>query len=60
MPITIDEELDAELERILGDRLLFDLTEPQRYGGPCRVAIVVPHAPGRPDQIHQTAASCRS
>jgi hypothetical protein len=34
MPITIDEELDAELDRILGDRLLFDLTEPQRYGGP--------------------------
>ena len=34
MPITIDEELDTELERILGDRLLFDLTEPQRYGGP--------------------------
>jgi hypothetical protein len=34
MPMTIDEELDAELDRILGDRLLFDLTEPQRYGGP--------------------------
>ena len=34
MPITIDEELDAELDRILGNRLLFDLDEPQRYGGP--------------------------
>jgi hypothetical protein len=34
MPITVDEELDAELDRILGDRLLFDLNEPQRYGGP--------------------------
>ena len=34
MSINLDEELDAELDRILGDRLLFDLTEPQRYGGP--------------------------
>ena len=34
MPITVDEELDAELDRILGDRLLFDLPEPQKYGGP--------------------------
>lgn len=31
---TADEEQDAELDRILGDRLLFDLHEPQRYGGP--------------------------
>jgi hypothetical protein len=34
MPTTIDEEPDAELDRILGNKLLFDLTEPQRYGGP--------------------------
>jgi hypothetical protein len=35
MQPTIEKsELDAELDRILGERLLFDLTEPQRYGGP--------------------------
>jgi hypothetical protein len=34
MPMTIDEEPDAELDRILGNKLLFDLTEPQCYGGP--------------------------
>jgi hypothetical protein len=34
MPITIDEELDAELDRILGNRLLFNLNEPRRHGGP--------------------------
>ena len=35
MQTTIEKsELDAELDRILGERLLFDLTEPQRYGGP--------------------------
>jgi hypothetical protein len=35
MPITVDQaEADAEVDRILGDRLLFDLNEPQRYGGP--------------------------
>jgi hypothetical protein len=35
MQITIEKsELDAELDRILGERLLFDLTEPRRYGGP--------------------------
>jgi hypothetical protein len=34
MPITLDEELDAAIDRVLGDKLLFDLTEPQRYGGP--------------------------
>jgi hypothetical protein len=59
MPITIDEELDAELDRILGDRLLFDLTEPQRYGGPSgrrssarsyrdgKEVALPPHSPGR-------------
>ena len=31
---TIDEEQDAELDRILGPKLLFDLTDPQRHGGP--------------------------
>ena len=35
MQITIEKsELEAELDRILGDRLLFDLPEPQKYGGP--------------------------
>jgi hypothetical protein len=35
MPITVDQaEEDADIDRILGDRLLFDLSEPQRYGGP--------------------------
>jgi hypothetical protein len=35
MQITVEKsELDAELDRILGDRLLFALTEPQHYGGP--------------------------
>ena len=35
MQTTIERsELDAELDRILGDKLLFDLTEPQKYGGP--------------------------
>lgn len=34
MQITIDEDLNAELDRILGNKLLFDLPEPQRLGGP--------------------------
>ena len=33
MQITVEEEWDAVLDRILGDRLLFDLDEPQQHGG---------------------------
>lgn len=33
------DEADAELDRLLGDKLLFDLNEPQRFGGPSRPTL---------------------
>jgi hypothetical protein len=30
---------DADLDRLLGDKLLFDLTAPQTYGGPSKPSI---------------------
>jgi hypothetical protein len=39
MSNTADEEWDAELDRVLGDRLLFDLDEPQQHGGPSKATL---------------------
>ncbi len=39
MQITVEEEWDAVLDRILGDRLLFDLDEPQQHGGPSKPTL---------------------
>jgi hypothetical protein len=34
MQVTADGEWEAELDRLLGPKLLFDLDEPQQLGGP--------------------------
>jgi hypothetical protein len=57
MPITLDEELDAELDRILGNRLLFDLPEPQRHGGP---SVPTLYRMRRDGLINFVKSGCRS
>jgi hypothetical protein len=37
--IEIQGEPDADLDRLLGDKLLFDLKAPQTFGGPSKPSI---------------------
>jgi hypothetical protein len=40
--IDAQDEAGADLERILGDKWLFDLRAPQAFGGPLRQRFIEP------------------